>query len=87
MRRSFYIIIIFLGSFLFGRADFSSENRGLYSFLNNKSWSEILEEKDCFQWQSPYTVNLLLSPPHSPDWIYLNYSILNATTRSFLHQM
>lgn len=81
MRRSFYIIIIFLGSFLFGRADFSSENRGLYSFLNNKSWSEILEEKDCFQWQSPYTVNLLLSPPHSPDWIYLNPSMVVSRRR------
>ena len=44
-----------------------------YPLLKEKSWSQIMEENK-FKWQPPYTINLLIHPLHSPDWIYLNPS-------------
>ncbi len=46
-----------------------------YPLLKEKSWSQIMEENK-FKWQPPYTINLLIHPLHSPDWIYLNPSMV-----------
>lgn len=49
--------------------------KSLYPLLNEKSWSQIIEENN-FKWRPPYTINLLIHPLHSPDWIYLNPSMV-----------
>ena len=65
----FFFVII--GSIL---SSFSIAQEALYSSLNQKSWAQILEENG-YKWQPPYTINLLMQPLHSPDWIYLNPSM------------
>lgn len=45
------------------------------SFVRKKSWSQVLEENE-YKWHPPYTINLLIHPLHSSDWIYLNPSMV-----------
>ncbi len=66
--------VYFLLFFFFIDPLSAEDEHGLYSKLNNKTWSQILEE-NIFRWRPPYTINLLINPTHSPDWIYVNPSM------------
>lgn len=44
----------------------------------------ILHGPNYHYWYNAYSLNLKNPASSTPDWIYLNYSILNATTRYFL---
>lgn len=68
--KSIYLWIFLL--FLSGMEMFAQQP--LYPLLKKRSWSQILEE-NIFQWRPPYTINLLIQPVHSPDWIYVNPSM------------
>ena len=69
----FYIWIVgFVSMFLHGKTD---AQQALYPLLEKKSWSQVLEENE-YKWHPPYTINLLIHPLHSSDWIYLNPSMV-----------
>lgn len=77
----FKYVLLFLGVVGFANAGYlQAENRsiaierGLYPRLNEKSWSQVLEE-DMQKWSSPRTINLLVQPVFSPNWIYVNPSM------------
>lgn len=74
MRKLYFIIILNSLVSLMGGIAVSQETKESYSSLNQKSWAQILEENG-YKWQPPYTINLLMQPLHSPDWIYLNPSM------------
>lgn len=68
-----YIPVLFL--FLVpGWQKINAQETALYPLLNQKSWSQILEE-ETYKWSPPRTVNLLIQPVHSPDWLYVNPSL------------
>ncbi len=58
----------------------TAQETACYPLLNQKSWNQILEEST-YKWHPPYTINLLIHPVHSPDWIYVNPSLLVSRRR------
>lgn len=65
------VLIFFL---LPGWQKINAQQAALYSLLNQKSWSQVLEE-ETYKWCPPRTVNFLIQPVHSPDWLYVNPSL------------
>lgn len=57
-----------------------SESVSLYPTVNEKSWLELIAENN-LNWRSPYTANLLIQPVHSPDWIFVNPSMVVSRRR------
>lgn len=46
-----------------------------YPEVNSMSWSQLTEEQP-FRYAPPMTVNLLINPVHSPDWLFVNPSLV-----------
>ncbi|MGV8137094.1 MAG: hypothetical protein AB2L20_17920 [Mangrovibacterium sp.] len=47
----------------------------MYRYVNNLTWHQLLEANR-FKYRPSYTINLQIQPVHSPDWIYVNPSMV-----------
>lgn len=74
MKRIYLYLPVLLLFLLPVRVEANDRPRVLYPLLNEKSWSQILEE-ETGAWSPPRTVNFLIQPVHSPDWLYVNPSL------------
>lgn len=58
-----------------GEGQLSHFRHSLYPEVNNMSWHQLTEDKP-FKYAPPRTINLLIHPVHSPDWLYVNPSLV-----------
>lgn len=80
MKKNNHFIPVLLLLLFWAGQEVSAQKSSLYSLLSEKSWTRILEE-DTYKWRPPYTVNLLIQPVHSPDWLYVNPSMVVSRRR------